>query len=110
MSDEAKRIEHGDRVAALAVDAEERATALAWEMMDERRERVALLLRDEPERVAWVEVLGDDVRDYAVNIARNAIRGDTTRDDDAREALADWLREEAGRIVDAWLTKRGVFT
>jgi len=110
MSDEEQRIEHGDRVAALAVDAEERATAAAWEMMDERRERVALLLRGEPESAAWVEVLGDDVRDHASDIARDAIRGDTTRDDDAREALADWLREEAARIADAWLTKRGVFT
>jgi len=101
MSDEAKRLEHGDRVAALAVDAEERATALAWEVIDGQREQLAPLL---------VEVLGDDVRDHASDIARDAIRGDTTRDDDAREALADWLREEAARIADEWLTKRGVFT
>jgi len=110
MSDEEQRLEHGDRVAAIAVDAEERATAAAWEMMDERRERVALLLYYEPEWSTWSEVMSDDVRDHASDIARDAIRGDTTRDDDAREALADWLREEAARIADAWLTNRKVFT
>ena len=110
MSDEEQRIEHGDRVAALAVDAEERATAAAWEMMDGQRERVEKMLGYEPGWSTWGEVMSDDVRDHASDIARDAIRGDTTRDDDAREALADWLREEAGRIVDKWLTKRGVFT
>ncbi len=50
------------------------------------------------------------MRDFAAQIALAAIDGETSRDDDARDALADWLRGEAPRIASEWIAARGVAT
>ena len=112
------RTDGTDRAATDATDAQDRAVDLAYETLDDGRAAMAYhIAHDMPQwrdtgreamRDVWLELAIDDVRDGARQLALAAIVGESARDDDARDSLADWIAGEAPRIAADWIAERGI--